>query len=242
MRLPTELARRQRTAEAVPTKLWYLRRINLFQDLPEAALGEIASLAREETIPRNKVIYFPDEPSNEIFLLKEGRVKLYRLSEDGREVTLAILKPGEVFGELALADEGPRQSAAEALDDVYLCAIKKEDFERILRHHPDLALRISKLMGFRLRSIESRVEELVFRSVPARLARLLLRLAEEFGQLTPEGTAVGISLSHRELAALIGSTRETTTLVLNDFRRRGIIVVQGRRIVIRDPEALTKAS
>ncbi|MBI2369757.1 MAG: Crp/Fnr family transcriptional regulator [Deltaproteobacteria bacterium] len=216
MRLPTELARRQRTAEAVPTKLWYLRRINLFQDLPEAALGEIASLAREETIPRNKVIYFPE--------------------------TLAILKPGEVFGELALADEGPRQSAAEALDDVYLCAIKKEDFERILRHHPDLALRISKLMGFRLRSIESRVEELVFRSVPARLARLLLRLAEEFGQLTPEGTAVGISLSHRELAALIGSTRETTTLVLNDFRRRGIIVVQGRRIVIRDPEALTKAS
>ncbi|MBI2368797.1 MAG: Crp/Fnr family transcriptional regulator [Deltaproteobacteria bacterium] len=223
-------------------KLWYLKRINIFEDLPESVLNELARIAREETVPRHTAIYLPDEPSTDIYILKEGRVKLYRLSNDGRELTLAILRPGEIFGELALVDDGPRQSVAQALDDVYVYAIKKPEFERVLRRHHDLALRISRLLAFRLRTIESRVEELLFRTVPERLANQLLHLAQEFGQLTPQGQVVGISLSHRELAALIGSTRETTTLVLNQFRRRGLILVDGQRIVIPDPAALSKVA
>ena len=215
------------------SKLWYLKQIDLFSELSDQEIQEIASLSRMEAVKKGEFIYFPDDPSDSVYLLKEGRVKVSRLSEDGREVTLAILRPGELFGELALADEGPRETIAEAIDDSLLCVINKADFERTIKGRPGLALKVFKLVGLRLRRLETKVEELVFRNVPSRLAQLLIRLAKEYGRPSQDGTILGLSLSHRELANLVGSTRETVTLVLNDFRKQGIIEIYRRRILIK---------
>jgi len=222
------------------SKLWYLKQIDLFSELSDKEIQEIASLSRMEAVKRGKIVYFPEDPSDSVYLLKEGRVKVSRLSEDGKEVTLAILKPGELFGELALANEGPRETIAEAIDDSLLCVINKADFERTIKRKPDLALKVFKLVGLRLRRLETKVEELVFRSAPSRLAQLLIRLAKEYGRPSQDGIMLCLSLTHREFANLIGSTRETVTLVLNDFRRQGMIEIYRRRILIRKEKELER--
>lgn len=181
------------------------------------------------------MIYLPGDRSDKVYLLKKGRVKVSRLSEDGREMTMIILEPGEFFGESALyTDQQTRSTMAEALDDAIICTIYREEFEALLREEPNLALRVTKAIGRRRREIESRLEDMVFRSVPSRLAHLLLKLADQYGREKSQGTLLDVTLTHLEIANLIGSTRETTTTQLNNLKRDGLINIKKRNIYILD--------
>lgn len=203
------------------------------------ALDRITSMS---SVKKKEPIYLPGDLSRQVYLLKSGRVKISRITEDGREVTLALLRPGEIFGELEVLEETPRDTMAEALDDVELCIIQREDFLKILRAKPDLSIRLTKLIGFRLRNIESRIEELVFRDVPARLARLLMEMAKEFGKQEGEreGVRIGARLTHQEIANLIGSTRETVSATLGEFKRQGLLHLDGHSIRITHREKLAR--
>lgn len=188
---------------------------------------------------KKDLIYLPGDVSDQVYLLKEGRVKISKLSEDGREITLVILEPGEIFGESALIDDKEtRSTVAEALENAYLCVISRKDFEEFINNKPELALSITKLMGFRRRQIENMLEDLVFRGVHERLALLLLRLSERHGKEVDGKNLINISLTHYDYANLIGSTRETTTACLNDFKREGLIEFQKRKVVIIDEKGL----
>ena len=188
---------------------------------------------------KKDLIYLPGDVSDQVYLLKEGRVKISKLSEDGREITLVILEPGEIFGESALIDDKEtRSTVAEALENAYLCVISRRDFEEFINNKPELALSITKLMGFRRRQIENMLEDLVFRGVHERLALLLLRLSERHGKEVDGKNLIDISLTHYDYANLIGSTRETTTACLNDFKREGLIEFQKRKVVIIDEKGL----
>jgi CRP/FNR family cyclic AMP-dependent transcriptional regulator len=225
-------------SEPVQSKLWYLKRFNLFEEFDPAEMEALVPIAHMEKAPVRQVLYLPDDPSDRVFFLKEGRVKISKLSEEGKEVTLAILEQGEIFGELALVDEGPRGTVAEVLEDTFICYIERSDFEKLLDHKPELALKVSKLIGARRKALEAKVGDLVFRDVNARLAKLLLELAESYGTVVSEGVRIDVKLTHRELANLIGSTRETTTAALNDFRRRGFIDNEKRRLIVIDRSSL----
>ena len=168
-----------------------------------------------------------------------GRVKISRITEGGKELTLAILEAGEVFGELEVLEGGHRDTIAEALEDISICVLKRKDFEDVLKKNPDLTLRLTKLIGFRLKKIENRIEDLVFRDVPSRLARLFLSLAKEFGKASEDEVRLNLKITHQELANLIGSTRETVSATLNDFRRRELIRQDHHFIIIRDQNRLT---
>ena len=188
---------------------------------------------------KKDLIYLPGDVSDQVYMLKEGRVKISKLSEDGREITLVILEPGEIFGESALIDDKEtRSTVAEALENAYLCVISRKDFEEFINKKPELALSVTKLMGFRRRQIENMLEDLVFRGVHERLAILLLRLAERHGKEVDGKNLINISLTHYDYANLIGSTRETTTACLNDFKREGLIEFQKRKVVIIDEKGL----
>ncbi len=220
------------------SKLWYLKRINLFSDMSSEEMESLAQKTRMESVSKKTPIFFPGDPSQQVYLLKEGRVKISRISEEGREVTIALLEPGEIFGELEVLGDAPRDTLAEALDDSKVCVVGKDLFLDMVSQKPQFSFRLTKLIGFRMRKIENRVEDLVFKDVPARLADLLLDLAEDYGKKTPEGIFLQIKLTHQEMANLIGSIRETVSAVLGDFKRDGWIAFEGRQIRLLKPDRL----
>lgn len=223
---------------AAPNKLWYLKHINLFSALNEAELQEMDRITRMQEVKKRQPIYLPGDPSNTVYLLKKGRVKISSTAPSGKEVTFDILEAGEIFGELEMLQDSPRETQAEALDDALICAIRREDFNRYLREHQDLNAKLTKLIGLRLRKIQSRVEDLVFRDVPARLAHLLLELKKTDGVPEGTGTRLRVKLTHQEIANLIGCSRETVSATLGQFRERRLIRIDGRSITILDSYSL----
>ncbi len=224
----------------IKSKFWYLTKIRLLVGMPAETLDRLERMAEMKTFRRHQPIYLPGDPGDAVYFLKSGRVRVARVSEDGKELTLAILGPGEVFGETDVLQDVPHNEMAETLEDTVLCQIQRTEFEALLQRTPGLAIRLTKLLGLRLRQIESRVEDLVFRDVPSRLAHLLLELIRDFGVEDDRGTLLRTRLSHRELANLIGSTRETVSLTLGEFRREGLVELTGRQIVIRNREGLAR--
>lgn len=220
-------------------KTWYLKRINVFKGMSNAEVKHLDDITFMKHYDKKDLIYLPGDVSDQVYMLKEGRVKISKLSEDGREITLVILEPGEIFGESALIDDDEtRSTVAEAIEKAYICVISRKDFEEFIHNKPELALSITKLMGFRRREIENMLEDLVFRGVHERLAILLLRLSERHGKDIDGNTLIDISLTHYDYANLIGSTRETTTACLNDFKREGLIDFKKRKVVIINEHGL----
>ncbi|MFQ5509774.1 MAG: Crp/Fnr family transcriptional regulator [Leptospirillia bacterium] len=222
-------------------KIWFLKRIHLFDELNAADMEMLDQRTRMDKIPRRGVVFEAGQPGDAVYLLKSGRVKLTR-TQDGKELLLAILEPGEVFGEMAALTDSPHDTRAEAMEDAAICVIQKADFEDMLSRQPRLSLRLTKLVGLRLRHIETRLHDLVYQDVNHRLASLLLDLIAELGEPSPSGPEGAIrikaKLTHQEMAGLIASTRETVSLTLGHFRDQGLITMERRSLTVTDPSGL----
>lgn len=186
-------------AQATPNKFWFLKHIHLFHDLTPTEMQEMEQITRMEEIKKRQPLYLPGDPSSCVYLLKRGRVKIANTSASGKEVTFDILEPGEIFGELHVLEDSPRTTSAEALDDALICVIRREDFERFLAAHPNVTVKLTKLIGLRLKKIQSRVEDLIFRDVPARLAHLLVQLSKIDGVKESQGIRLRAKLTHQEM-------------------------------------------
>jgi CRP-like cAMP-binding protein len=225
---------------STPNKLWYLKHIRLFDGITPAEMQEMERITRMQEVKKRQPLYLPGDPSSNVYLLKQGRVKLANTGASGKEVTFEILEPGEIFGELEVLEGLPRETAAEALDDAMICVIRREDFDRYLSMHPDVTVKLTKLIGLRLRKIQSRVEDLVFRDVPARLAHLLLELRKTDGVAEGTGIRLRAKLTHQEMANLIGASRETVSTILGQFRDQALIRMEGRTIIIVSETGLSR--
>ncbi len=221
-------------------KLWYLKRFNFLDTMTHEEMESLSEMVVTNEVKKKQPIYLAGDPSENLYFLKEGRVKITRIDESGKEFTLTLLEPGEIFGELGLFDDSPRETTAVALEDSIICLMKRQDFEKYAAQKPELSLKLTKLMGLRLRQIENRIEELLFRDVPSRLARLLLRLVDQHPRQTKQGVRINIKLSQQELANLIGATREMTSMVLNSFKKQGLINVEAKYIYIMNRNQLEK--
>lgn len=222
-------------------KLWYIKNADVFSGMTPQELEHLASISRMAQFRREEIIFLADDFSNHVYLIKEGRVKLSRIDSEGREMTLNILGPGELFGELATADEATRSHAATALDDGLMCIFSREDFKKVMETHPQLALQVVKLIGFRLRKLESRLEDLAFRSVSERVNGTLHRLAGEFGRKESNG-AVRVPITQSQLAYLVGASRETVAEELGKMRRQGIVSTAYRSIILENMPELSGRS
>ncbi len=220
--------------------IWYLKHINIFNGMTDVDLGGLNRVTCMESYNRHDQVGSQDDSGDVVYLLKEGRVKIYKPLPEGKESTLAVLEPGEIFGEMALSDEGPRDTIAETLDDTLLCVIRRREFKILLRKKPELTMRTTKLIGLRRRAIENPIENLVFRSVSSRLALLLISLTERHGDRDSRGIVLHVKFSQQKLAYLIATARETTSALLNEFERLGLIDIRHRRITILDQWALKK--
>jgi CRP/FNR family transcriptional regulator, cyclic AMP receptor protein len=221
-------------------EICYLRQYDLFKDLNEEELDQLGRGSQPSMIPKREYIFTPDELSNQVYMLKSGRVRISRLSETGKHFTLVILEPGDIFGENALFADEPRRNFAEALDDAQICAIDKREFEKVIMNNASVSMKIAQIVEHRLTEAQEQIEHLVFYDVQTRLARLLLKLADIHGERTERGVQIGIKLTHEDIASLIGSTRETTSKILNEFKSNGWIDVVKRHIILIDQKVLAE--
>jgi CRP/FNR family cyclic AMP-dependent transcriptional regulator len=222
--------------------LWYLKKIPLLQDLGPDVMSRLAETVQIAEVRRRQVIYLPGDPGRTVYFVNGGRVKISKVTRDGKELTLAYRGPGELFGEIALVEGGPREEMAEAVENALLTELDRSDFERLIQGQPILGLRLARLLTQRRRDIENKIENLVFKDVNAKLADLLLRLGNDFGVDDARGTLLALKITHQEMANLIGSTRETVSLTLSQFKRKGLIRTDGRKVIIADREGLKALS
>jgi CRP/FNR family transcriptional regulator len=175
-------------------------------------------------------------------LLKTGRVRIYRLNPNGDEFTLAIVDAGTVFGEMALTAQRLPGAYAEAMEPAYVCILKSRDIERIVREHPDVGLKMMQVLSERLRLYEDRLEDIGLKSVPARLASLILQLAQSEGIMTNEGPKIPTHYTHRQLAAMIGASRVSVTKAFAQLQDVAAVELKRRHIYIKNVEALEGAA
>jgi CRP-like cAMP-binding protein len=226
--------------QAAPNKLWFLKNIRLFEGISPSDMQEMEKITRMEEVKKRQPLYLTGDPSLTVYLLKRGRVKIANTAPSGKEVTFDIIEPGEVFGELDVLEDAPRSTSAEALDDALICLILRRDFDQYLVMHPTVMFKLTKLIGLRLKKIQSRVEDLVFRDVPARLAHLLSELSKTEGVADKQGIRLKVKLTHQEMANLIGCSRETVSTTMGQFRDDGLIQMDGRTITIVNEKGLSK--
>ncbi len=220
------------SATATKAKLGFLSDIELFQDLSPKEIEELERLITISSVKRGKVFYRPEETGEVLFILKSGHVQLYRISPEGKKLVIASLGAGTLFGEMPLLGQQLHNTFAEAAEDCVIFVMSRKDLERLFLNKPQVALRVLDITGRRLRDVESRLQTMAFKGIPARLASLLLLLAEEHDSLEVVG------LTHQDLAETVGTYRETATQVLNDLKAQGLIEIGRKRITILDPEGL----
>lgn len=221
-------------------KYWYIKRSDIFSVMSHEEMEKLASLSTMCEFKKGATIYLLDDPSEHVYLLKEGTIKISRLGQDGQEMILDIIAPGEIFGEMSLLGEDSRSTMAQAAEDSLICSIGKGDFFSFFSAHNDLAFKVLKLVGLKRVEIETRLEELAYCSVSERIASLLNRMAKRHGVKENGGIKIRPRLTHRDIAFLVGASRETVTDQLNQLKAQGLIDTSFMSITISKPEELER--
>ena len=211
----------------------FITTVPLFAGIDPAELAQLGEVTREKQYPKGSVIVFEDDPGDALFIVREGRVKVVLVAEDGREVILGVLGVGEHFGELSLIDEQPRSAHVIAMENATLLVLRRDDFKRRVEVTPQLAWALLVELSRRLRRADGKIGGLVLLDVPGRIARLILDSAADEGSDTIEKP-----LTHQTIAQMIGASRETVSRAMSEFQEAGLITVARRRITVANREAL----
>ncbi|UII21751.1 Crp/Fnr family transcriptional regulator [Fulvivirga ligni] len=221
------------------TDIWYFQDVDLFNLLCPHKVKTMNQNHSFNRYEKNNFIYFPEEPAKNIYMIAEGRVKIGHYTTDGKEVTKAILTTGEIFGELALAGETKREDFAQAMDNnTVVCPISISDMEDLMADNRELSLKIYKLIGLRVRKLERKIESLVFKDARTRIIEFLKDAAAWKGKKVGFETMIPTKLTHKDIANLTGTSRQTVTTILNELKEKNLINFDRRQILIRDIDKL----
>jgi len=210
----------------------------LLKHLDEAELDQLLKFAKLRRARAGEVLFQKGDPGDGLLGILKGRIRISTLSEEGKEVVLNILGPGELFGEIALIDGKERSADASVMEDAELVVIDVRDFMPFLSSRPELATRLLVFLCQRIRWVSNLYEDAIFRHLPARLAKHLLWLSESFGARTEAGTRINIKLSQQDLGNLMGTTRESVNKQMRQWTADGLITVERGYITIHDRDAL----
>jgi CRP/FNR family cyclic AMP-dependent transcriptional regulator len=224
------MAHHENLAWADAGRTWRLSEIDIFRDLTTKDMDRITASAPMREVATGTLLISPERRNEVLFILKKGRVRLYRLAADGRSLTTAIIEPGQLFGEMVQLGQQLDDAYAETLDPCVVCMMSRDDVYQLLLSDPRVAARIAESLGARVADLERRLGDTVLKSVPARIASALAAMAF--------GGRLDIRLTHEQLADLVGTTRETTTKVLGDLRDRGLVRLRRGRITVTDVDGL----
>jgi CRP/FNR family transcriptional regulator, cyclic AMP receptor protein len=215
-----------------------LASVPLFAALDGDTAALLASALTTRAVVRGHVVFEEGDTGDRLFIVMDGKVKISRAASDGRENLLAVLGPGEMFGELSLFDPGPRTATATAITESTLASLDHDDLRPLLLAQPAVAAQLLRALAQRLRRTNEAMADLVFSDVPGRVAKALLDLAEKFGDRESDGIRVRHDLTQEELAQLVGASRETVNKALSEFANRGWLRLEGRTVLLLDTERL----
>jgi CRP/FNR family cyclic AMP-dependent transcriptional regulator len=205
--------------------------MDIFCDLEPETMAAFEQQTEMRTCRKGQILYSQEDRAEVLFLLKRGSVQLYRLTPSGKRLELAVIEPGTFFGEMPFIGESLRHTFAEAAEDSLICVMSRADIERLMRERSEGALRMIEVLSRRPALCEARLEEMAYRSVPARIAAVLTRLSQGHnGEV--------VSITHKELGDMIGALRESVTKVLDDFQRAGLVELGRGRVILRDVASL----
>jgi len=213
-------------------KVWYLRQNRLFEQAGDDAIDGGDKIFTTCVYPKKSMIFDQGDPTRVVFLIKRGKVRITRLTADGKEVTVAVLGAGDMFGEETLFDDQPRMTHAVCMEECLLCTAKADDLFALLSRNPTLALNVAKILSDKLVDASATMEDLAYAKISDRLLHLFDRLAAEHGVKTEDGTSIDVRLTHADIASLVGSTRETVSLEMSNLAKSGAIRYDGKRITL----------
>jgi len=225
-------------AEGPAEHLSILAKAPIFAGLTESELGFLAQRAVRRRCSPGELVFGEGEPCTGLYVVERGHVRIFKSSAGGREQVLSIDGPGSSIAEVPVFDGGMYPASGAAIDDAMLLLIRKQDFQELCLAQPQVALKMLRVVGARLRRLVGIIEELSFTTVRHRLASLLLRLAQREGKQTSDGVEIMLPANNQELAAQIGTVRELVSRNLSRFQSQGIIRIEGRTVVLRDLRAL----
>ena len=215
-----------------------LQTVPYFAELPQEEVAELADLLILRRFGHGQVIFHHGDPGGLLYIICYGKVKISYSTHDGQEALLAILGAGDFFGELALLDDSPRSATAEALESTESLTLHREDFRNYLSSNPDFTMHVLQTMAKHIRRLNSQLSDIFFLDLPGRLARTLLRLADEHGKKVDDCIMIDLTLTQTDLAEMTGATRVSINKALGRFRRSGWVKFEGRRFSICDRGAL----
>ena len=213
-------------------KIWYLKKNRLFANAPVEAVAEGAGIFTMELLPKRATFFDQGDAKKVVFLIKTGRVRIARTTADGKEVTVAILGPGDMFGEDALFGGGERTTVATCMEETLICKAHADDLFALLEKNSAFALNVAQMLSDRLSDASATIEDLAYAKISDRLVNLFERLAAEHGRPAAGGTLLDVRLTHADIASIIGSTRETVSLEMNALVRAGQIKQEGGYITV----------
>ena len=219
-----------------------LRRAPLFASLDDQAFGALTEELTEVELSRGSTLFHEGDPGDQLYFIVSGKIKLGRTAPDGRESLVAIMGPGELFGEMALFDPSPRSTSATAVSETRLAGLRHENLKKVIERSPEVSAQLLQALARRLRRTNESLADLVFSDVPGRVAKALLDLADRFGRPATDGVLVAHELTQEELAQLVGASRETVNKALAEFVQRGWIRLEARAVVILDLQRLKQRS
>ncbi len=217
-----------------------MRKAPLFAALDDDAAKALMESMTASRLERGDILFHEGDRGDRLYVIGEGKIKLGLTSIDGRENLLAILGPGEMFGELSLFDPGPRTVTATVVAETQIISLSHEDLNSFLARRPAVATKMLAALARRLRRTNEALSDLVFTDVPGRVAKALLDLSSRFGRVSEEGILVAHDLTQEELAQLVGASRETVNKALADFATRGWIKLEARAVVLIDIERIQR--
>jgi CRP-like cAMP-binding protein len=218
-----------------------LSRVDIFESLPKEEIRVLLRRNAEINIQAGELFYTPREPDGRLFILKQGRVRIYKM-EASREFTLEVVDAGTVFGEVAFTPHRLRNAYAEATEPSTLLAMEREDVERLIREKPQVGIRMISILSERLRYYETRMEDVTLKEVPARLASLILFLVQSEGVQRPGEIGIPTRYSHEHLGTMIGANREAVTRAFGRLQDEGALQIRRRLIYVEDVEALERVA
>lgn len=218
--------------------IWYLENIDVGGIFCPQKLGDQINDHHLKIIKKDEYVYLPDEDSDKIYFINNGRIKIGSFADNGKEITKAILNEGEVFGELAMIGETKRRDYALAVEDTKVCIISSSEMKELIRDHNSLSLFFMKMMGSKVIEMENRLESLVFKDSRSRIIEYLSELVRKRGQRVGYEWVVRNFITHQEIANLTATSRQTVTTVLNELRNSEIITFNRKRLLVRDLDKL----
>ena len=232
-----------RSQRSFAEKLGLLGELALFAGLSDADMQAIGHATSMTHCVRGQRILSPDDPPDRIHIIKKGRVRVYRATPDGKQLTLDIYEKGTILGDMTLLGQDRIPEAwAEAIDDGVICTITPDELRKLIERYPLIGINIIRHLSGRLQAAERELEAMAYQRVDQRLARRLIDLGQRFGVETPRGTLIQARLTQQELAEMVGTTRETLAHTLAAFRHDGLLDTANHQVLIRDAERLAEVA